>query len=56
MKVVTKEPYIREYNCKTIIFATQENNDGNEIHIIEIYAEDGSIEIEEVTNINYIIR
>ena len=51
MKLVTKEPYIREYDCKFVDF----NHDNPEYeNEVEITMWDDTVEYEELTNIAYI--
>ena len=51
MKLVTKEPYIREYDCKFVDFTHNESEHENEVQIVMW---DDTIEYEESTNVAYI--
>jgi len=51
VKLVTKEPYIREYDCKFVDFTHNEPEHVNEVQIVMW---DDTIEYEELTNVGYI--
>ena len=51
MKLVTKEPYVREYNCKFVDFTHDELEHENEVKIVMW---DDTVEYEESTNVAYI--
>lgn len=51
MKLVTKEPYAREYDCKLVDFTHNESEHENEVQIVMW---DDTVEYEESNNISYI--
>ena len=51
MKLVTKESYIREYDCKFVDFAHDEPEHENDVKIVMW---DDTVEYEELINIAYI--
>jgi hypothetical protein len=51
MKLVTKEPYVREYDCKFVDFTHNNTEHENDV---EITLWDYTVEYEESTNVAYI--